>query len=218
MTKADLQASRDRYYDLVRQARDAESAGYHEQAVTLAMHAWEHVNEMMAFEAKYEDASFKSVPCIDLVLKLAPRIFYAQALDNLGILLKQKKAVDRRASDDLAARLEEARARMTKCHRLWDLIEKFPGIRQDELRTMLGGDQAEWREAVEVWSSMGLVGREPDGGSYRLRLLMDLDAESIAACWQCGARQVGPKRSFLASKQCMTCGHAGDMTLMKQPG
>lgn len=212
--KADLQSAQTAYDRAMRLARAAEQQGDYPVAIARAIEAWEHLEGMMQFERRFEDAEFKSVPCIDLVLRHAPSILHAQALDELEHLLQTRRAIDRHASDDLATRLLEARETLKRAHRLLDHIERNPGARQSDLRQLLGGDQDEWRGWCERWSDIGLINRESLGGQYYLRLSAGADELTDAKCGACGGIERGSKRSFWGSHVCVACGRTETFVLL----
>lgn len=205
MAKADLQAAQAAYDKLIASARAAESQGRFAEAVATAMQAWEYVEDMMRFRRRYEDRAFKSVPCVDLVLRHAPFLMDKGVLDRLGELLRACKSIDRHSSDDLAQRLADARALLWQVHRLWGFIEQYPGTRCDELCERLGGSQKEWRTIAERLTAMGLVRQEGDGGSCRVSLATCMDDRIRGKCPRCGAIAEASKSAFLVEQSCPGC-------------
>jgi len=110
MSKLVLQGSVAAYSDLLNNALEAERAGCFIDAIRHAVAAWVYVEDMMKYKRRWEQAEFKSVPCIDLVLKYAPLLLDNQCLNRLENLLRERRSIDKHASDDLASRLAEARA------------------------------------------------------------------------------------------------------------
>jgi len=108
MTKAEMEAHRAQYYELIAKARAARQDGRYREAVELAMSSWEYVDGMMQYERKYDDKKFSSIEGIDLVLEYAPILFDAESLDKLEFLLKKQRRLGsipvRRAHDDFLRR------------------------------------------------------------------------------------------------------------------
>lgn len=208
MAKADLAADTAQYDALVREARAAEAAGHFAKAVRTAASAWEHLEGMMKYRRKYEEVDFRSVPCIDIVLRYAPLVLDHEVLGRLAELLRTRKSIDRHASDDLSQRVEAAKALMRAAHRLWDHVDKHGDFVQSRLRGTLGGDQDQWRWIAERWESMGLLRREKERGSYRLRHVTNLDESVTATCFECGTASAARKGDFLIPYPCAKCGRS----------
>ena len=206
MAKADLEFAQSAYDQAMHHAHAAVRSGYYVRAIAFAIEAWNYVDRMMQYEKKYEDATFKSVPCVDIVLKYAPLVFDIEALDKLSELLKERKTVERLTSDDLGERLRVARGYLRSSYRLWDYIERHPGVMQSDLREQLGGEQDEWRLIAERWESMGLLRRVPEVGSYRLFAVTNMHQRSEGMCPKCGLIEIGRKGDLLAERNCPGCG------------
>lgn len=205
MKKADMEFHQGEYLSLMRQVREAQRQGLYRRAIELALATWEHVDGMMQYERKYRDASFDSIESIDFVLRFAPLLFDFPSLHSLEVLLKRQKRIERDTSDDLGARLEQARGLMAEAHRMWTHLERNPDARQDELATILGGDQRRWRSMAEAWEAMSLLRRTPDGGSYRLALSTRMGEVVSAKCSSCGGKADAPKAMFLEMLRCPHC-------------
>lgn len=210
-TKAELQAAQGKYDECLARAREAESQGRFTDAIKCATEAWQHVEAMMQYERKYEDAEFRSLPCIDMVLRVAPLVLHNEALEQLGVLLKSRKSIDKHATDDLAARLTEAGETMGRVYRLWDHIERNAPARQDQLESELGGDQSEWRSICERQETMGFFIRERLGNSFRLCLRAQLDSKVRCKCIKCGAESDREKRSALSAQRCVRCEQVAEL-------
>lgn len=205
MKKADMEAHRAKYHALMSEARLAERAGLYRKAIESALASWDHIDGMIQFERKYEGKGFASIPTVEIILRYAPLLLDFQSLDALEILLKNFRRIERDTSDSLADKLARARARMWDNHRLWDHLERHPDIRQNELRRVLGGDQAQWRSVADAWEKMGLLRRTPEGGSYRVALSTRLGEPVPAKCPSCGEVVKAPKAIFLEKTACPEC-------------
>ncbi len=213
-TKAELEQQRNQYSALFEKAFAAEGAHLYREAIGYAIASLPFVDGMMQFERKYENHEFRSVETIDILLKYAPLLLHFPSLDELGVLLKSQKRIDKNASDDLATRLDAARQRMWDAHRLWDHLEENPGARQDELRKTLGGDQDAWRTLAETWQRAGILLRTPEGGSYRLSFQTRMHALARAKCPNCGLVARASKSKLLEPQTCPKCRKTAELVLL----
>jgi predicted RNA-binding Zn-ribbon protein involved in translation (DUF1610 family) len=205
MNKAEMLEHHARYGTLMAQARQAEKAGLYRQAVAHALASWEHIDGMMQYDRRYNKREFKSIPAVDLTLKYAPLLLDYPNLDRLEALLKERRGIEKKTSVNLADRLAAARAEMWDAHRLWGHLERNPAKRQDELRQKLGGRQKQWDKLVERWVGLGLVRRDADGPSYRLRLATQMNDLVPAKCSACGHALEISKGMCMASMPCPKC-------------
>jgi hypothetical protein len=205
MTKAELETQRARYYDLMAKSRAALRYGSYCKAVASAVSSWDYIDGMMQYERKYKEKEFTSIEGIDLVLKHAPMLFDGESLGRLESLLRGQRRIERDTSADLAGQLAQARALMWDAQRMWDHLERHPGLRQDELRAALGGEQAGWRSLADAWEQMGVIRRTPAGGSYRLAFVTQMDDMVSAKCSSCGAVSQARKVTFLEGRLCEKC-------------
>jgi hypothetical protein len=205
MKRAELEEHCNLYDQCMASANVAEAAGLYRAALDAAMSAWQYIDGMMQYGRKYESRDFASVSAIDLVLKYAPFLLDREPLEALERLLTEKKRIERDTSDDMGERLAEALAELWDNHRLWTYLEMHPGTRQDELRQILGGDQAQWRSAAESWERMGLLRRSPESGSYRLALRTRVGQVVSGKCSACGHVVDAPKGMFFEPLDCPQC-------------
>ena len=210
MSKAEMEDHQRTYQSLMADARTAERAGLYRTAIEKALESWKHIDGMMQYERRYEDREFGSIPAIDLTLKYAPLLLDFVSLDALEGLLKDCRRIERNTSDNLGEKLATARTRMWEAYHLWDYLEWNPIVRQDELRRLLGGDQDHWRFLAESWDRMGLLRREPEGGTYRLALSTRMGEVVPAKCPACGSVVEAPKAMFLEERACPKC-RAGNL-------
>ncbi|MBX3318066.1 MAG: hypothetical protein KF902_14515 [Phycisphaeraceae bacterium] len=206
MSKARLEADRAEYDDHMRLARDAENRHDYAEALRHAMAALEHVDAMMKFERRYEETEFDSVPCIDMVVRLAPLIFHAESIERVRAILKQHRAVERNTSADLAKTLDDAVARMADARRLWNSIEANPGTTLNALQESLGGDPGVWRDIVSQWVSASIVCRAIIPRGVELRLASEITAPARARCSRCTRLVQGKRGQFYTEQRCPTCG------------
>jgi len=214
MKKADMETHRAEYQGLMAMARATEAEGLYRAAIDLALASWEHIDGMMQFGRRYEEKEFVSIKGIEMILKYAPLLLDFHSLDKLEALLKGCRRIERNTSDCLVDRLSEARALMSDAHRLWDHLERQPGVRQDTLRQSLGGNQDQWRSMAEAWEKMGLLRRQPQGRSYKLAISTRMAEVVPAKCPSCGFIANAPKAMFLEPLPCSQCGTKGVFVIL----
>jgi hypothetical protein len=176
------------------------------KAIKIAVDACEYIDGMMQFEKRFEKREERrSVETIDYVFKYAPLVFDRRSLERVATLLKAQKRIDKIATDDLAKDLAQANELMWSAHRLWTVLRKIPGVRQDELRTRLGGAQEHWRWIAESWAELNMIQRMPHRGSYRLSATTDLATHARGKCSSCGATGKASMGTFLVPIDCPRC-------------
>jgi hypothetical protein len=205
MKKADLEREAAAYQHKLGLARSAQSRGMYRAAMEAAVSAWEHVDGMMQYGKRYEDAEFDRIDAIDLALTYVPLLLDFRKLDELEGLLAEVKRIRRNASDDFDGKVSRAREQLRDNHRLWGHLQGHPGVLQEELARTIGGDQARWRAVAESWERMGLVLRVPEGRSYRLYLATQMGAVVRGKCPRCGEVADAPKGMLLEPTACPAC-------------
>ena len=205
MSKAEMEEHDRHYHALMTLAEAALRQGMIHRAVQDALAAWEHIDGMMQHDRKYENASFDTIPAVDLVLRYAPLLLDFRQLDRLEALLKECRRIERDTTADVADQLAQARARMWNAHALWDYIEHHPNVRQAELGSALGRQQQEWADIVTAWEKMRLLRRKPVGGTYTLAFRTRMGELVSAKCPECGNLTQAPKGMFLEEMPCPQC-------------
>lgn len=205
MKKADLEREAAAYQHKLGLARSAQSRGMYRVAMEASVSAWAHIDGMMQYGKRYEDAEFDRIHAIDLALTYVPLLLDFRKLDELEGLLADVKRIRRNAGDDLDGRVARARDQLRENHRLLGHLQLNPGFPQEELRLALGGEQERWRGVAEAWEKMGLVSRVADGRSYRPYLATRLGAVVRGKCPRCGEVAEAPKGMLLEPTACPAC-------------
>lgn len=205
MKKDELEHHQRQYQALMADAQAAEQAGLYRAVVEKALESWEHIDGMMQYERRYNKKEFTGVPAIELTLKYAPLLLDFASLDRLEGLLKDCRRIEKNTSHNLATKLAAARELMWDAHSLWDHLERNPGSRQDELRTLLGGRQKRWCGIAETWEKMGLLQRKPEDETCRLTLSTRLGEIVPVKCPACGNVTEAPKAMCLEETPCPEC-------------
>ena len=193
------------YHQLVKGARTLESHGEFGAAIAKGKEAWGHADGMMQYGRRYENQEYSSLEAVEIVLKHAPLLFDFDSLDELQDLLKSFRRIEKNTEENLADRLRASQELMRAAHKLWNCMEAEPGVRQDQLRRILGGDQDQWRKIAEHWEKMGAIIREKEGGSYRLYFRTRMEATVPAKCSSCGFLHKAEKSMFLEKQDCPRC-------------
>jgi hypothetical protein len=205
MKKSEMKNHRIQYQKLMIRAGQVIREGQYCAAIAAAVSALEHIDGMMQYERKYSEREFESVSAIDLILKYAPLLFEYRFLAETENLLKTRKGIEKNTTENTAEKLVEAHRRMWENHRLWSFLESNPHCRQDELRSVLGGDHDYWRFVAEEWEKIGLIVRTPEDRSYTLIIVTHMDRVVSAKCSACGTIADAPKAMFLETLVCPTC-------------
>lgn len=213
--KAELEEDSRHYYRLISELQIAHKNCQYDQAIAHAVAAWEYVDGMMQFERRFENQADRwSLDCVEYALRYAPLLFHNETLVALSMLLRSQKRIDKYTTENLSTRLAQAFSLMFESHRLWDHLERTPDAHQDKFRTILGGDQDRWRWIVEQWASMGLVGRIPFQGSYKVSLTTRLETEVRAKCSACGVVAKAAKGRFWEPIKCPKCASIGYFVIL----
>jgi len=213
--KAELEFETEQHRATMREVHSAQQGGQIQMAVDLAVFAFQYIDGMMQFERKYEDETARhSVESIDFVLRFAPLLFDTRSLDAVTTLLKSQRRIDNNATADLAAEVNKARILLGDAYRLWNHLEQNTEVRQDQLRSRLGGDQELWRWIAETWDGMGLVRRIPEQNSYRLSLVTRMNEITRGKCPLCGVTGKAAKARLLEEITCPKCGKGTRFVLM----
>jgi len=202
------------YDEQLAHALAAQESGDFTLAIECSVRAWRHVEGMMRHDMKYENETFGSLPCVDLVLELAPLLLHHAALRSLDRLLTDRQWIERKTTERLALRLHTAREKMRQLQRIWSHVEGNPGITDSELIDTLQVPADLVHSALAGWQKAGLLDRIVDGHA-RLYLVTDLAARWRAKCAACGRLLAAPKRAFLVEAECPGCHHSSSFVLVQ---
>lgn len=201
MKKSEMEYANASHGQLVSIADAAFRAGDLRKAAANAVDALRHAEGMMRYARKYDDESFETVRCVELLLQLGPLLLDSALLDKVEQLLKATRYVEKNTGENLGDLLSEARARLDAAHACWSQIAQADGVPVDELA--VGADNLE-RELCDQWMCAGLIETTPDGAG--VRITTDLDRQSAALCLNCGADGKLSKREYLGEISCGGCG------------
>lgn len=182
-------------------------------AIKHAVASLPFIDEMMAYETKYQGTEFTSVETIDVVLRIAPPLFFVQAINELGDLLRAKKRIDRLASDDLAERLVHARHNMDAACHLWNALESHGTVDETSLIKSFRRSST-WQEISSVWHEAGVAEPVTLSGSRHWRLVTRMASLARVKCSGCGVKGKASKEKLLQTIRCPRCGVEGYFTLL----
>ena len=218
MKKAEMEASAQQYDSLLAIAKAAEAQGLYRFAIESAVKAWDHIDGMLQYAARYANSPVERIDAIEIVLKCAPLLFDFRRLNALEQLLDSRRRIEKTAAESVSEKLAAARAQMQGNHRLWSLFERHGQLRQDEIGKLLGRGADHWRDTLESWAAMGLVDRVPLAGSFRVTLNTRMGHVVRAKCPSCGKIAEAPKSMFLEMMKCPECGVSVSFVLLAKIG
>jgi hypothetical protein len=142
------------------------------------------------------------------IWKYAPPLFEHNVIELLFGFVSSSRVLVQSEKNFLNS-IDAARQRLQLAHRLWNHLERHPGMQQRAIRAELGVVQEDAVNIVEMWEELGILDRHPENGSYRLFFRTRLDAEIAGVCPNCGVRGKGRKELFFRSSACLKCGVQG---------
>jgi hypothetical protein len=216
MAKAEIFAHAAEYRTRMAAAQTAEAAGLYRDAIRHAMSAWDYIDGMLQHANKFENRDVPTIPAIDLTLKYAVLLLDLKPIEACEAFLARSPHIQKRTTENLAAKLSAARDELWENHRLWTHIEQSVEPRQDQLNYKLGGDPARWRLVVEAWERMGLISRVRIGRTFLLALTTRLGQVVYAKCSSCGDVAQAPKAMFLEPMPCPACKSESFFVLLGQ--
>jgi hypothetical protein len=187
MTKTEMENHNQQYTDLLSEARQALKGKNPNEAIQLAVRAWDYIDGMLQYQRKYAAEQLPFMEAIDMVMHFAPLLLDSDSLDRLESLLKSQRRIRKNSDDDLLGELSRARDLMWDVYRVWDVIEGRPGCLETELLKSLGSPQGQCLTVLEALERIGLVRRTPAGASYRVTFWTRMSALAYSKCHGCGA-------------------------------
>jgi hypothetical protein len=203
-TKAELSAERDKYSELLAQAKFAELNNDVVRAVELAVESLPYIDSMMQFERKYEKRTFDRIEAIDVILKFAPLLLDLRALNALDETLKTQKRIDKNADADLAADWASARKTLLGAWAVWTCLETPAAKERSDVKIHLL-DRKTVGRIIEHWVRWGLVQRDLVDGRLTAKLSTNLSETVACKCSDCGAVARAAKSMLLSEVPCPHC-------------
>ena len=91
------------------------------------------------------------------IWKYAPPLFEHTAIESLFEFVNSSRVLVQSEKNFLDS-IEAARKREQLAHRLWNHLERHPGMLQRDIRTELGVVQEDAVNIVELWEELGITG------------------------------------------------------------
>lgn len=142
------------------------------------------------------------------ICKYAPPLFEHAAIESLLHFVKSTRFLAQHEKDFLSS-AKAALVQEQLAQKLWNHLEKQPGMLQRNIRTELGVIQEEAVKIIELWDMLGIIYRQSEARSYRLHFRTHLDAEVFGRCPNCDVRGKGRKDFLFRSMSCQKCGTEG---------
>jgi hypothetical protein len=209
MKIAELEAHHDAYTDSERMIRAMVDDGEFPKVFSVCTASFPHIVPAIGFRKKRGIApEIPDLSAFTTIWKYAPPLFEHSAIGSLLDFVNSSRVLVQSGKNFLDS-IEDARKREQIAHRLWNHLERHPGMLQRDIRAELGVVQEDAVNIVELWEELGLIDREPEDRSYRLCFRTRLDKEVTGLCQNCGVRGKGQKEAFFRSVVCQKCGVAG---------
>ncbi|MEX0937413.1 MAG: hypothetical protein WDZ59_06095 [Pirellulales bacterium] len=215
MKRAEMEFHASEYRMLAAKASKAHADREYLETLTYAKASWKHIDGMMRYERKYENREFASVETIDLAVALCPVVFDVSALDELEVLLKGQRQIERNTAHQLSEKITESRSIVNLAWQLWSDIERDGRVQlacKPPKRKQLAPLRA-W--ILEAWEALGVIQRMEDDGEVYLRFSTNTEDVALAKCPACGARAKAAKYKFLEMQSCPKCKNAVSFVLLK---
>lgn len=209
MKIAELEAHYDAYADSERTIRAMVDNGEFPKVFSFCTMSFPHI--VPAIKYRKKRGVTPEIPdflAFTTILKYAPPLFEHVEIESLFDFVNSTRVLLKSEKNYLNL-IEDARKRERLAHRLWNHLERHPGMHQRDISTELGVVQEDAVNIVELWNKLGILDRQPEARSYRLYFRTRLDAEVAGLCPNCGVRGKGRKELFFRSVTCQKCGSEG---------
>jgi hypothetical protein len=209
MKIAELEGHHDAYADSERTIRAMVDNGEFPNVFSVCTASFLHILPAISYRKKRgitpETPDFWAFTTI---WKYAPPLFEHTTIESLFEFVNSSRVLGQSEKHFLDS-IEAARQREQLAHRLWNHLERHPGMLQRDIRTELGVAQEDAVKIVDLWEELGILDRQPEDKSYQLYFRTRLDTEVAGVCPSCGVRGKGRKELFFRSVMCQKCGMEG---------
>lgn len=209
MKIAELEAHYDDCADSERTIRAMVENGELSKVFSVCTASFPHIDPAIKFRKKRGiTPEIPDFLAFTTILKYAPPLFEHVAIESLMDFVNSTRVLLKSEMNFLHS-IEVARKREQLAHRLWNHLERHPGMLQRDIRTELGVVQEDAVNIVKLWEQLGILDRQSEDRSYRLYFRTRLDTEVAGLCPNCGVRGKGRKELFFRSVACQECGTEG---------
>lgn len=209
MKITELEAHHDAYSDSERTIRAMVDNRKFPAVFSACINAFPHVVPAIKYRKKRDIVpETPELTAFTTICKYAPPLFEHAAIETLLHFVESTRFLARHENDFLPS-AKAALVREQLAQKLWNHLEKQPGMLQRDIRTELGVIQEEAVKIIELWDMLGIINRQSEARSYRLHFRTCLDAEVFGRCPNCDVRGKGLKELFFRSIPCQKCGTEG---------
>ena len=209
MKIAELEAHHDAYVDSERTIRAMVENREFPKALSVCVLSFPHIVPAITFRRKRGLApEIPDFLALTTISRYAPPLFENAAIESLLEFVSSSRVLAQSGKDFLDS-IENARKRIQVAHRLWNHLERHPGILQRDISTELGAAQEDVFNIVFLWEELGILDRQSEDGTYRVYFRTRLDSEVAGSCPNCGVCGKGRKALFFRSIACQKCGAEG---------
>ncbi|MGA2031444.1 MAG: hypothetical protein ABSG68_04245 [Thermoguttaceae bacterium] len=209
MKIAELEAHHDAYAVSERTIRAMVKNGEFPGVFSVCTASFQHIVPAMNYRKKKGvTPEIPDPSAFTTICKYAPPLFEHAAIESLFEFVNSSRLLTQSEKSFLDS-VETARKRVQLARRLWNHLERHPGMFQRDIRGELGVAPEHAEGIIEVWDKLGVVDRMPEDRSYRLYFRTRLDTEVAGLCPNCGVRGTGRKELFFRSIVCKKCGTDG---------
>lgn len=206
MKKAELRAHNEMYQRLLSEAKAAVLGRSFQRGIERAASAWNHVDEMMQFQRKYQKHEFVPLECVDIVLRYAPLLLEIDYLNRLEELLKTKRRVERNSTENLKMRLGQARGLFHYVYQLFDCIESGQSCRIESLPQTIHSKYTDRETVIAQLVEIGLARLQRSASGALISLITSMESMVSGKCMHCGHVEQSQKSDFLLTRVCSCCG------------
>lgn len=209
MKITELEAHHDACVDSERIIRAMVNDGQFPNVFSVCTASFPHIVPAITFRKKRGiTPEMPGLLAFTTICKYAPPLFEHAAIELLLEFVKSSRVLVQSEQRFLDS-IEAARKRAYLAHRLWNHLERHPGMLQRDIRAELDVTQEDAVSIVELWDKLGILDRQPEDRSYRLSFRTRLDMEAACICPNCGACGKGRKERLFLSITCQRCGTVG---------
>ena len=205
MSKAEMEQHYSAHNRFLLSATSAYEQNRFGDAIKFACDALNHVDGMMRYARKYNDAEFNSVASIDLIFQLAPIMLDQDCLDRVEALLRERRTIQKNTTEDLSKSLAGARRLLFDAYRIADHLERHGCSQATVLFESCSLKRPLVEAVVKSWVSIHYVTTTSSNESCEFELVTDFDRVTRGKCPACGATAKAGKSRFLKAATCPRC-------------
>jgi hypothetical protein len=209
MKKAELEGHFRAYETLVETIQTMVGNRRIRGALSTCLSSFPHVVPMTMYRKREGmEPDFPELVPFDAILRYAPPLFEHATIQSLQEFAQTTRQLSRHPNE-YAKAIEAALEREDLARRVWNRVERDPGVMQDDLCRHLGVSENRLLEIVGPWEYLGVARRKRDGTDWKLRLVSCLDEQMVGVCPVCGTAGRGQRSTLFCQVPCKGCGTTG---------